>query len=565
MKFHFDSKTPIGFGVKTLAVLFIVSSLLFSACGGDSPPSPESIAISSSATALLLGETVQLTATGTYAGGTTSDITSLVTWASDTSTVASVSTEGLVTGSAHGSAGIFATLGSITSPPLNFTVHSDSWTWFSGSDTVVPIGPDTNSNVSYGTKGVPAASNLPGAREGAVSWTDANGDMWMFGGFCICSTGNSMTDWTNDLWKYDIATGMWTWVSGSDRPNQPGTYGTKGTPSAANTPGSRYDSLTWVGANGNLWLFGGSVNSPTYGIGGMDDLWKFDLATSQWTWISGSNTGGITAIYGTKGTPAATNTPGDRIKSVTWTDTGGNMWLFGGSISGGTKNDIWKFDPALGQWTWVSGPSTNAVDGVYGTKGTPAAANMPGARDKAISWVDTGGNLWLFGGEGYDSAGTWWYLNDLWKYDIVNDQWTWVSGADTVNAVGVYGTKGTPAATNIPGARVYSASWKDSGGSLWLFGGAAYSPDTFNLEFNDLWKFDIANNQWTWVSGSDTTLAAGTYGTKGTPAATNIPGARQGFVSWTDAVGNLWLFGGKGHDSAGTLGALNDLWRYITP
>lgn len=51
-------------------------------------------------------------------------------------------------------------------------------------------------------------------------------------------------------------------------------------------------------------------------------------------------------------------------------------------------------------------------------------------------------------------------------------------------------------------------------------------------------------------------------------AAGNLPGGRHDPVSWkdangwADAGGNLWLFGGKGYDSAGTLGDLNDLWKY---
>ena len=35
---------------------------------------------------------------------------------------------------------------------------------------------------------------------------------------------------------------------------------------------------------------------------------------------------------------------------------------------------------------------------VYGTKGVPAAGNVPGARDYAVAWADSSGNLWLFGG-----------------------------------------------------------------------------------------------------------------------------------------------------------------------
>ncbi len=32
--------------------------------------------------------------------------------------------------------------------------------------------------------------------------------------------------------------------------------------------------------------------------------------------------------------------------------------------------------------------------------------------------------------------------------------------------------------------------------------------------------------------------------------------------SWIDSSGNLWLFGGYGYDSTGTVGKLNDLWQY---
>ena len=41
------------------------------------------------------------------------------------------------------------------------------------------------------------------------------------------------------------------------------------------------------------------------------------------------------------------------------------------------------------------------------------------------------------------------------------------------------------------------------------------------------------------------------HGTQGVAAATNIPGARDNMVSWTDAGGNVWLFGGEGLNSTG--------------
>ncbi len=73
--------------------------------------------------------------------------------------------------------------------------------------------------------------------------------------------------------------------------------------------------------------------------------------------------------------------------------------------------------------------------------------------NESISWTDSHGNLWLFGGYGYGSTTSSGYLNDLWRYDPATNQWTWMSGANTIDQVGVYGTKGVPAAANVPGAR----------------------------------------------------------------------------------------------------------------
>ena len=74
---------------------------------------------------------------------------------------------------------------------------------------------------------------------------------------------------------------------------------------------------------------------------------------------------------------------------------------YGSSTTSGWLNDLWRYDPATNQWTWMSGSNTTGQTGVYGTKGVPDAANVPGARDASISWTDSYGNMWLFGGYGY--------------------------------------------------------------------------------------------------------------------------------------------------------------------
>ncbi len=362
-----------------------------------------------------------------------------------------------------------------------------------------------------------------------------------------------------------VVENTWAWISGSNQVNQAGTYGNKGSASASNVPGGRYDASTWTDASGNLWMFGGSpggsATGPTIFLG---DLWEF--ADGQWTWVGGSSTPDSAGVYGVMGIAAAGNTPGARAGGSAWTDAAGNLWLFGGvgiAASPGPQGylqDLWEFHD--GQWTWVAGPNgVGAIStGIYGTKGSSAPGNLPGGRAYANTWTDASGNLWLFGGIGSDSTGSFVELNDLWEYS--SGEWTWIAGPDTGGASGSYGTLGVASAGNTPGARLSAVSWIDSSGTFWLFGGYGYDSAGNSGSLNDLWKFSAGT--WTWVGGSNIINGAGVYGSLGTAAAGNLPGARSGAVAWTDASGNFWMFGGGGlgaSTSAGQ-GYLNDLWKY---
>ncbi|NHI90907.1 MAG: galactose oxidase [Candidatus Lokiarchaeota archaeon] len=288
-----------------------------------------------------------------------------------------------------------------------------------------------------------------------------------------------------------------------------------------------------------------------------------------WTWESGYHTTNNNGTYGTKGVASVTNVPGGRYGSAAWTDAEGNFWLFGGSgydnISGinGYLNDLWKFDGLT--WTWVSGNYSRNNNGTYGTKGVASVTNIPGGRYGSAAWTDAEGNLWLFGGSGYDNiSGTYGWLNDLWMFNLTDSTWTWVSGNYSCNNNGTYGIKGIPDTANVPGARTGHASWTDTAGNFWLFGGFGYDNESGYIgQLNDLWRFNISDLIWTWMSGNYSRNNNGTYGTKGVAEAANIPGARDGSVSWTDTAGNFWLFGGFGYDNeSGTSGRLNDLWRF---
>jgi N-acetylneuraminic acid mutarotase len=347
--------------------------------------------------------------------------------------------------------------------------------------------------------------------------------------------------------------GVWIWISGEKNVDQPGNYGTMNVAATTNVPGGRRGSVSITTQSGNLWLFGGDGQFAF-----RNDLWKFD--GDNWTWVSGATTGNQPGSYGTKGIADVSNGPGARAYAIGWIDTGGNLWFFGGhgrdsTNSTGLLNDLWKFDG--NNWTWVSGANTINQLGSYGTKGIADSANVPSARENAVSWADLSGNLWLFGGRGIDSAGTTGFLNDLWKFD--GNNWTWVSGANTISQPGTYGTKGVADAANVPSARINAVSWVDSGINFYLFGGLSFAPGAGG-HLNDLWKFDGSN--WAWISGSNTANQLGNYGTKGATDSANVPGSRDGAISWIDQSDIVWLFGGDGRDSAGSSGFLNDLWKF---
>jgi len=211
----------------------------------------------------------------------------------------------------------------------------------------------------------------------------------------------------------------------------------------------------------------------------------------------------------------------------------------------------------------MKGSSTRNPSAKYGTLGTSDAADTPGGRAGAVSWTDASGALWLFGGSSYDSAGNMGIFNDLWKFTPATGNWTWMKGGSVAGQKGTYGTLGIPAAANTPGARIGAVSWIDLSGSLWLFGGYSYNGWEMEGNGNDLWKYDRATGNWTWMKGSMTINQSGTYGTLGTPAAANTPGARNVAVAWTDPTGALWLCGGEEYrPPSGDRNLRNDLWRW---
>jgi hypothetical protein len=223
---------------------------------------------------------------------------------------------------------------------------------------------------------------------------------------------------------------QWTWIKGDNTFNQPGNYGTKGVTVFSNKPSARTGSATWTDASGNTYIYSGNNYA---------DMWKYEPATNNWTWVQGDNTPNTSAVYGSLNVANANNSPGTRLEAAFWKDNNGMFWLYGGI---NRPDDLWKFDPSTNIWTWVKGNNTGTVASIY----NPANARTPGSRFSSNTWVDATGNLWVFGG--MSAAG---FSNELWKYDIAINEWQ--------NFTGISG----------PSPRSNAVTWRNNC-ELYLFG-----------------------------------------------------------------------------------------------
>lgn len=379
----------------------------------------------------------------------------------------------------------------------SYDPKTQMWSWVSGAS-------QKNQDGVYGTKNLPDTTNTPGARSGTYSWTDANGNFWLFGG----NSGKNSTPLPfNDLWKFDVTTKQWTWVAGSNQTGQQSVYGAVGAESTSYTPGARFGGTSWSDESGNLWLVGGdSYGTDTKGKTFeyyRSDVWRFNTATKKWALMSPVATasaqttaGGTAAVFGTLNVEATANTPPGLLGAVAWKDSSGNAFVFGGATysakqsAATTQNALWKFNPGTRQWSWVGGSKTAGQVSVYGAVGVESAGNVPSSRYYASSWTDASGNFWLIDGD-YDPSNVKGVLTDIWRYNVVTKQWSLMGGSTSsdVNAPVYNTTMGVPESTSSMGSRISPGVVYDkTSDSTWLFGGTSST-----APYADLWSITNAN------------------------------------------------------------------------
>lgn len=358
---------------------------------------------------------------------------------------------------------------------------------------------NTVNSIVQGIKGVASASNFPGRREKSQTWIDNSGNLWLFSGIVT----NATIQPDSDLWKYDITTNMWTWVSGEFN-NTTGNYVDFGIASDISFPKTRYGGFCWTDDSNNLWLFSGDTN---YGsndqYNNIDDVWKYNIDTNKWTWMKGINPNindYSNAVIGTLGVESPTNTPGGyrMYEGSVWKTNDNYVYLRGNLLY------LWRYNMNTNSWTLINNNSSTN----YGVQNIENITNTPPITQKAITWVDTNNNLWMFGGC-YDyigNTGPKMNYNTLWKFNTLTNKWVWMKGKNpnTIltsflkNHPGYYGIKGVENSLSLPMSRNKGINWIQNN-NLYLGYGNNYIDS--EKKMLDLWEFNISTNNFTWIAG----------------------------------------------------------------
>ncbi len=351
-----------------------------------------------------------------------------------------------------------------------FNPSIEQWMHVHGSLTV-------GQPVVYGTQGVAAPANHPeSATFGHPSWGDLSGNLWIYG-----------PNGLNDLWKFDITTGMWTWMKGTASLS-PANFGTQGISAATNNPGTCNETdCHWTDSNGNLWLY-------TEFDG---NLWKYDVTTNMWTWMTGGGSVNANPIYGTLNVYAPNNTPGGFVACpavgtlyTMWITSDDHLWMLVNRDGGNIQCEMWEYDPLTNQWR------CRRIDvhpfGQSQVFPAPCVENNPAIfpvvrSEMRVDWVDDCNNLYFFGGSTFCTNST--IYNDIWRYNPSNNCYTYIRGGTTPEVPGV---QGVFAAANTPPVAAGGQSWQNENG-FYLMGGQGalqnsnavwlYAPDSVQGSF----------------------------------------------------------------------------------
>jgi N-acetylneuraminic acid mutarotase len=397
--------------------------------------------------------------------------------------------------------------------------------FISGSDTADP-------NPSYSLP-----YQIGGRGDGfAMILHSDNISLYVFGGI-----GNDMNGlyngYMNDLWVFNLNTLQWTFLNGSKSNGQKTTSSIIGA--------RKCHTMSHNTQTNTLYVFGG------YGIdfnnqpGTLNDLWAYNISSSNWTLVSGSTSKDAMASYTTP-----TMIGAKYAHSMIYNPNDNCLYVFGGQANNVystqvTFNELWKYDITTNIWIFL-----------YGAKGLNqiSSYNNPfsiGSRSySSMIYSQSKNSLIIFGGTGFTNTNSYSVdLNDVWMYDLTLMNWKYISGSTLGNQWGSYTGPYT-----IGGRNEFSLVYHPNE-FLIVFGGFGFDSNGLNGPENDLWAYDFNSANWAFLNGGQVTQQNGSY-----TSPTKI-GSRSTQNMVLLPNNSLIIFGGTSYDKIGNYGKMNDMWR----
>ncbi|MFW9995474.1 MAG: Kelch repeat-containing protein [Candidatus Odinarchaeota archaeon] len=313
-----------------------------------------------------------------------------------------------------------------------------------------------------------STSNPTGRFGHSMVFDESNQQLILFGG----SAANDGRSDLSDTWVFNCTSNKWIKLNPTSKPS-----------------GRMEHSMVYDSVNQQVILFGGWS----------DETWLFNPQSQQWTEVTSAS-----AIH-----PSARHSAGMYFDPVNE-----KAVLFGGFLENeDSAADMWIFDPADNTWTEVT-PSSKPA-GRYGHSMVYDSVNQRGLLFggrvtglQSDTWAyDYSTNSWsslytaskpvkrywhdavfdsnketmvIFGG---DDEGPGRSRNDIWTFNVQDDQWTELSPE------------------NKPIPRMSPAMAYDSlNQRIILFGGLG---NDYSDSYNDLWAYDSINSNWTSLVETD--------------------------------------------------------------
>ena len=382
----------------------------------------------------------------------------------------------------------------------------------------------------FGTLGSSSADNTPGGRIGYLTTTDAQGRIWLYGGYVINERGSKMNEeelafnYQANLWCFHPDTKCWERVNGgtnSDSIYQ--FYESLGEDNPANSPGDYggyfYNACFFTDNEGHLYLF--PTESPE------KSLWRYTIANHQWACLLNE-----AKIDNDSLVQPEAKDPENPL-NIQWgsacaIDSKGDFWFFGGFGIASTDRKatiavLWRFSNRDHSWHRIGMSSSSP--GTHGQKGEESTNFWPPPREFCKLWADTSGHLWMFGGQqrvppprkaeyrivdgtkrlfrscfGSESIRIGLY-SDLWRYDIASSQWAWMGGKTRPDFEPIELSQQKPSEfspQNWPddfrGARLTTTA----AGDVYFLQPSLLAPSQAGRFCNLLWQYSAKLGEWEW-------------------------------------------------------------------